>query len=101
METPELDTNQPVTTHRTMTGARLSQDGHLFSLAHTYIGPDPAYVEPETNVEPEVIVPPSDSGKAGVLARAQEKLAGYSTPEDLSDVMKENNKAASAERLAG
>lgn len=100
MNDPVLDTDQPVTTHRTMTGARLSQDGHLFSLAHTYIGPDPAYVEPESDVEQEVITPPNNSGKSGVLARAQEKLAGYSTPEDLSDVVKENNKAASAERLA-
>ena len=104
METPdpELDTNRPVTTHRTMTGARLSQDGHMFSLAHTYIGPDPNFVATEPEVDEEaIIVPPVDDGKAGVLARATAKLEGFSSPEDNSDVAKENNKAQNAERLAG
>jgi len=102
METPELDTNRPVTTHRTMTGAKYSQDGHLFSLAHTYIGPDPSFSLPDPEVaEKEIIVPPIDDGKAGVLARATAKLEGFSTPEDTSDVTKENNRAAAAERLVG
>lgn len=99
---PELDTNRPVTTHRTMTGAKLSQDGHLFSLAHVYVGPDPSYVpdEPEATEVGEVIETPPDDGKSGVLARAAARLTEYAEPEDIGDVKKENSKAAAAERLA-
>jgi hypothetical protein len=101
MTEPELDKNRPVTTHRTLTGAKYSQDGHMFSLAGVYTGPDPSYVsdEPEVEVE-EVISLPVDDGKAGVLARATAKLEGFSDPDDLSDAKKENTKAAAAERLA-
>lgn len=99
MTDPVLDPNRPVTTHRTLTGAKYSQDGHMFSLAGMYTGPDPNYVSPESDEPEEAIVPPEDSGKAGVLARAQEKLAGFSDPMDLSEATKENNKAKAAERL--
>lgn len=98
METPELDKNQPMTTHRTMTGAKYSQNGHMFSLAGMYTGPDPDY-KPKVEEE-EIIELPVDDGKAGVLARATAKLSEYADPEDLSEVKKENNKAAAAERLA-
>ena len=98
METPELDKDQPMTTHRTMTGAKYSQNGHMFSLAGMYTGPDPDY-KPGVEEE-EVIKLPADDGKAGVLARATAKLSEFAEPEDLTEVNKENSKAAAAERLA-
>lgn len=101
MSDPEFDPDIPFGEHRVFGGqSTLRQGGHEFSLRHKYLGQDPDWVEPV--VEEEVIEPPPDdgTGKAGVLARAHQKLAGYSAPEDLSDVKRENNKALAAERLA-
>ncbi len=96
MDPPELDKHQPVTTHRTLTGARYAQNGHLFTLGCKYIGPDTSYVPPETYEE--IIEPPPDEGRAGVLARASARLAEYSEPED---IMKgEKSKVEAAEQLA-
>ena len=97
---PVFDKNQPVTTHRTMTGAKFSQNGHLFSLAHVYIGPDDSYEPPETETREKAIEPPVSTGKAGVLERASARLSEFSESTDKSDSMKENSKAKAAERLA-
>lgn len=100
MSKPEFDPNRPFAQHREWDKPiYICQDGHLFSQSHEYVGKDPHYKPPK---EPEeVIEPPVDSGKEGVLKRAAAKLDGYTVPDEISDAKKENMKAQAAERLAG
>lgn len=105
-QVPEFDPGRPFAEIRGIDVAQtLAQDGHIFSLRHEYLRPDPNWKEPEpepTFVAAETRPPelPPDDGRAGVLARAQNKLKGYAEPQDLSETKKENTRARAAERLA-
>lgn len=108
MTTPEFKPNRAFAEIRGIDVAQtIAQDGHIFSLRHEYLRPDPNWKEPEPEavfqapvVEDRPPELPPDDGKAGVLARAQNKLKGYSVPTDLSDTKKEDARALNAERLA-
>ena len=100
MSKPVFDPDRPAATRREWDKPQLyCQDGHLFSMRHDYVGPDPFYTPPKEPVEE--IEMPADDGKDGALKRAAAKLDGYTVPEDVSDAKKENMKAKAAERLAG
>ena len=102
---PWFDPRRPFAEVRAIGKAQtVRQGGHEFSLRHEYIGPDPDWKKPKPVPSPVVEdrppgLPP-DNGRAGVLARAQQKLARFAEPEDLSETKKEDNRAKSAERLA-
>ena len=52
MSKPVFDPDRPAATRREWDKPQLyCQDGHLFSMRHDYVGPDPFYTPPKEPVE--------------------------------------------------